>query len=265
MADPRRPDLPGGRAWCSRWRAARTDRTRAAVVLWGGWLLVTGLVFSYAQGIIHPYYNVALAPAVGALVGIGTVTLWHHRRRAAVPGSSWPWPWPSTAVWSYVLLSRSPTWLPWLRPAVLAVGIVVAVVVAADATATGPSGTRARGRRPWRGTGRSRRLRPRHGVARRIPGRSPRPGRPSSGGLRRCPRCGVRRPRRRSPDEDSAASPADGVGASAPGGPGSPGGFPGASACPRRPRVPGPPTGTGREASVPGATVRDRERSVAGS
>ncbi len=68
------------------WRSARTDRTRAAVLLWGGWLLVTGLVFSYAQGIIHPYYNVALAPAVGALVGIGTVTLWHHHRRRLGPG-----------------------------------------------------------------------------------------------------------------------------------------------------------------------------------
>src|ERR1700722_9437243 len=64
-----------------RFKAPRTDRTRAAVLLWGGWLLVTGLTFSYAQGIIHPYYNVALAPAIGALVGIGTVTLWQHRRR----------------------------------------------------------------------------------------------------------------------------------------------------------------------------------------
>jgi 4-amino-4-deoxy-L-arabinose transferase-like glycosyltransferase len=110
-------------------RTPRTDRTRAAMVLWGGWLLVTGLTFSYAQGIIHPYYNVALAPAVGALVGIGTVTLWHHHRRRsgrvvlAVALAA-------TVVWSFVLLSRSPTWFPWLRPVVLAVGLVVAVVMA---------------------------------------------------------------------------------------------------------------------------------------
>jgi 4-amino-4-deoxy-L-arabinose transferase-like glycosyltransferase len=38
--------------WVSR-RAARTDRTRAAALLWGGWLLVTGLVFSYMLGIVH--------------------------------------------------------------------------------------------------------------------------------------------------------------------------------------------------------------------
>jgi 4-amino-4-deoxy-L-arabinose transferase-like glycosyltransferase len=111
------------------WRAARTDRTRAAVVLWGGWLLVTALVFSYAQGIIHPYYNVALAPAIGALVGIGTVTLWHHPRRRLGHGLL-ALALASTAVWSFFLLSRSPTWLPWLRPAVLAVGIAAAVVLA---------------------------------------------------------------------------------------------------------------------------------------
>ena len=40
-------------------------------LLWGGWLLVTGLVFSLMQGIFHEYYTVALAPAIGALVGIG--------------------------------------------------------------------------------------------------------------------------------------------------------------------------------------------------
>ena len=42
---------------------------RAAAVLWGGWLLVTGLMFSFMAGIIHPYYTVAIAPAVAALVG----------------------------------------------------------------------------------------------------------------------------------------------------------------------------------------------------
>ena len=31
------------------------------------------------QGIIHPYYTVALAPAIGALVGIGGVGLWQSR------------------------------------------------------------------------------------------------------------------------------------------------------------------------------------------
>ncbi len=57
----------------------RTSRTRSSLVLWGGWLVVTGLAFSLGQGIIHPYYTVALGPAIGALVGIGAHTAWQHR------------------------------------------------------------------------------------------------------------------------------------------------------------------------------------------
>jgi 4-amino-4-deoxy-L-arabinose transferase-like glycosyltransferase len=64
--------------WAS-WRAPRTDRTRAAAFIWGGWVLITGGVFSYMQGIIHPYYMIALAPGIGALVGIGAVALWQAR------------------------------------------------------------------------------------------------------------------------------------------------------------------------------------------
>ena len=82
------PDLvaAAGRAASasSRWSPspdgpARTDRTRAAAILWGGWLLVTGAVLSFASGIIHTYYTVELAPAIAALVGIATVVLWRHR------------------------------------------------------------------------------------------------------------------------------------------------------------------------------------------
>src|SRR5262249_30182467 len=45
--------------WLGR-RAPRTDGRRADVLVWGTWLVVTGLVFSEMKGIIHPYYTVAL-------------------------------------------------------------------------------------------------------------------------------------------------------------------------------------------------------------
>jgi 4-amino-4-deoxy-L-arabinose transferase-like glycosyltransferase len=106
-------------------RARRTDRTRAALIVWGGWLLVTGAVFSLGQGIIHPYYTVALAPALGGLVGVGGAVLWDRRQalwaRAVLGGTV-----VATSIWSFVLLDRTPAWLPWLRPLVLVVGALAA-------------------------------------------------------------------------------------------------------------------------------------------
>jgi len=46
-------------------RRRRTDRTRAAMLLWGGWLVVTALVFSLGQGIIHPYYTCSTGTRAG--------------------------------------------------------------------------------------------------------------------------------------------------------------------------------------------------------
>jgi 4-amino-4-deoxy-L-arabinose transferase-like glycosyltransferase len=117
----------GALLWWTR-RAPRTDRTRAAVLLWGGWLLVTGLVFSYMAGIFHGYYLVALVPAVAALVGIGAATLWRQRSQpwarwvlAATVGI--------TAIWAAVLLGRTPGWQPWLPTAVLVVGAAVVLAL----------------------------------------------------------------------------------------------------------------------------------------
>ena len=47
--------------------------------MWGGWLAVTAVVFSFMNGIVHPYYTVALAPAIGASIGIGATLLWRSR------------------------------------------------------------------------------------------------------------------------------------------------------------------------------------------
>ncbi len=109
-------------------RGPRTDRTRAAALLWGGWLVVTGLVLSYAGGIIHSYYTVQLAPAIAALVGIGTVVAWRARslagaRFALVAGVV------VTGWWSFQLLGRSASWNPWLRYAVLLVALGAAAAL----------------------------------------------------------------------------------------------------------------------------------------
>ena len=111
-------------------RAPRVDPVRGALVLWGGWLVVTGVVFSYANGIVHPYYTVALAPPIGACVGIGAVLLWRRRRdvRAAAAMASTVL---VTGVLAAVLLARQQDWQPWLRAAVAvsAVGATVLLLV----------------------------------------------------------------------------------------------------------------------------------------
>jgi 4-amino-4-deoxy-L-arabinose transferase-like glycosyltransferase len=97
---------------------------RSQLWLWLSWLVVTGLVFSFSKGIIHPYYTVALAPPVGALVGIGGVTLWSHRdelwSRLTLAATALV-----TVLWSRHLLAASPSWNPWLRTAILIVGVIV--------------------------------------------------------------------------------------------------------------------------------------------
>lgn len=110
------------------WRTPRTDRVRASVVLWGGWLLATGVVFSFMDGIVHPYYAVALAPAIAALVGISVAELvrrkqlWWSRAVLAVMLAV-------TGGWSFALLGRTPDWWPALRWLVLIGSLALAVVL----------------------------------------------------------------------------------------------------------------------------------------
>ena len=115
--------LAAGLVW--RGRAPRTDRTRAALLLWGGWLLVTGAVFSFSSGVIHTYYTVALAPAIAALVGMGGAMLWQNRSRttARVLGAVAV---VSSAGWAFELLGRTPDYLTWLRPLILVSGALAA-------------------------------------------------------------------------------------------------------------------------------------------
>ncbi|WUD69833.1 glycosyltransferase family 39 protein [Nocardia sp. NBC_00508] len=112
-----------------RGRAVRTDPQRAALILWGGWLLVTGLVFSFMAGIFHQYYTVALAPAVAALAGAGVVLFWRERNQLSVRLASALAVGLTTAT-AWMLLSRSPDWQPWLRWTVLVVGVLAALAVA---------------------------------------------------------------------------------------------------------------------------------------
>ena len=113
-----------GLLWLQR-RAPRTDALRAQAILWLGWLVVTGLVFSLMEGIFHEYYTVALAPSIGALIGLGVAAAWRHRANnvvlvvagAVVLGS---------ALWTVHMLSETDGWNGWLMPLLVAGAVVAA-------------------------------------------------------------------------------------------------------------------------------------------
>ncbi|MFI7632584.1 glycosyltransferase family 39 protein [Nonomuraea sp. NPDC049400] len=112
----RLPDGPSGAAW----------------LVWGGWLVVHYMVFSFSSGTFHPYYTTAMAPAVAALCGMGGVAMWQAYRRSRV----WAWALPLavavTGAWSFVVLRRTPEWVSWLAWVVLGATLAaVAVLVLA--------------------------------------------------------------------------------------------------------------------------------------
>ncbi len=111
---------------------AHNGAVRTQLLLWGGWLLLSGAVFSFMHGVIHPYYTVELAPAIAALLGISVRELWRGREfagsRMVLAAMS-----ATTGVWAFILLDRTPTWLPALRWTVLIGSIAVASVIAVNA------------------------------------------------------------------------------------------------------------------------------------
>lgn len=102
---------------------SRSDARRAVLIVFGVWVLTTGIVFSYMQGIFHPYYSMALTPAVAALVGAGSVLGWQEREK----------PWVRaclaallvlTAAMVWLLLGRSPEFQPWLRWVIVTLAVL---------------------------------------------------------------------------------------------------------------------------------------------
>ena len=109
-------------------RGRRTDLRRATLMLFAAWFVITALTFSFAEGIFHPYYTVALAPAIAGTVAIGASVLWSYREElwsriiAAVVVLG-------TATWGFVLMTEASDFLPWLRWLVIVLAVVAAVLL----------------------------------------------------------------------------------------------------------------------------------------
>jgi 4-amino-4-deoxy-L-arabinose transferase-like glycosyltransferase len=120
-----------GGALVALWSWRRDPVRRAFAVLFLGWVLLYGGIFSYAQGIYHSYYTSAMAPGVAALVGVGTVALASAVRRDRR--------WLIVAVglvgltlWTQLQIAgRTPEFYGWVRPLAVAAALAGVVVVAA--------------------------------------------------------------------------------------------------------------------------------------
>lgn len=136
--------LGAGLLWLGR-RAPRTDPVRASVIIWGSWVAVTGLTFSFMAGIIHPYYMVALAPGIAGLAGLGGVLLW-QRRNQPVAAAVLAVAIVAAGAMAAELLVRTAAYMPWLRwvtllGALAAAGLVLAAGAPGAKGAAGVKGT----------------------------------------------------------------------------------------------------------------------------
>ena len=112
------------------WPRAAHRRTAGLAALWGGWFVVTALVFSYMSGTVHPYYTVALTPAIAGMIGVGGYAVWlrreHWGARVILAGAVL-----AAAITGFVLLNRNADWHPWLRWSILVAAVVAAVAIVA--------------------------------------------------------------------------------------------------------------------------------------
>ncbi|HEV7742040.1 MAG TPA: glycosyltransferase family 39 protein [Pseudolysinimonas sp.] len=109
-------------------RAPRTSVRRATLVLFTGWMLVTGLAFSFMEGIFHAYYTVALAPAIAAVVAIGCGQLWARRAefRARVVAAAVIL---VTGLTAFLVLRLVAGWMPWLGFVAPALAVIAALLL----------------------------------------------------------------------------------------------------------------------------------------
>jgi 4-amino-4-deoxy-L-arabinose transferase-like glycosyltransferase len=125
--------LAGGlAAWL---RAAGRTPQRLAIALWAGWAVTYGVVLSAAGGLFHAYYLAVMAPALCALAGIGSVSLYTFYRAGGAAAALLPATIAATALWqAYIVDFYREASLTlehsWLIPGFLAAtGVTCAVLV----------------------------------------------------------------------------------------------------------------------------------------
>ncbi|MGO1484968.1 MAG: ArnT family glycosyltransferase, partial [Brevibacterium aurantiacum] len=107
---------------------ARTSGSlEAAVMMWGAWLVVTWLVLSNMNGIVHEYYTVALVPAIAVILALGVALLLTTASYGAMLLLALAWA--LTGAWQFILTASMSGIPGWLRWGVLMVSILGALLL----------------------------------------------------------------------------------------------------------------------------------------
>jgi 4-amino-4-deoxy-L-arabinose transferase-like glycosyltransferase len=125
--------IGGIAAWLSIPSRPPFAREHLSLGLWAGWALCYGVVFSAAGGLFHAYYLVAMAPALSALAGIGTVSLWSLYNADGATSLLFPATIIATALWQGYVHGYLADYLAvgerWLVPALIGMGALTAAAL----------------------------------------------------------------------------------------------------------------------------------------
>ncbi len=105
-------------------RLRRSDPRTGWLVAIGGAFLTTAIVFSFADGIFHPYYVSFLAPFTAALIGAGVGLMLPGGRQARILG---PLAIVAGAITELAVLGTLDGSLAWAKPLVIAAALVCGI------------------------------------------------------------------------------------------------------------------------------------------
>jgi hypothetical protein len=113
-------------------RLRRSDPRTAWLLVVGGALVTTGILFSAASGIFHPYYVSLLAPFIAAFAGAGLV---HMTRGGLAARIIAPLAIIAGVVTELIVAGNYTGQLTWLPPVLIAAGVLSSLALIAVTTA----------------------------------------------------------------------------------------------------------------------------------
>jgi 4-amino-4-deoxy-L-arabinose transferase-like glycosyltransferase len=122
--------LVGGVALLALSRLRRADPRTGWLIVLGGAFAVSAVVFSFAQGIFHPYYVSFLAPWAAALVGAGAGEALRRNRAGRAPRIVGPALLVGGAITELATLSTIGAGLGWARPLAIVAAAIGAILLA---------------------------------------------------------------------------------------------------------------------------------------